>query len=153
MSYLATVRYRAGRFRTMRHASLRCLCFDLVRFSEKLGKLLVPNARNFSGALPASGRGAVPSTGCARGYGRCTADRRPVLGIDAVPPPAALAGCQSPVSGTRHETRRFVREALPLHVHPHSMLFVRHVHLTKCLVIQRHFPCRERRRLPDPTTS
>ena len=122
-------------------------------FLRKARKLFWLRARNFSGALPASGRGAVPSTGCARGYGRCTADRRPVLGIGAVPPPAALAGCQSPVSGTRHETRRSVREALPLHVRPHSMLFVRHVHPTKCLVIQKRFPCRERRRLPDPTTS
>ena len=81
--------------------------------SSESSWLLVRHARNFSGALPASGRGAVPSTGFAQGSGRCAADRRPVLGIGAVPPPAALAGWQSPVSGTRLETRRWCEKRFP----------------------------------------
>ena len=102
---------------------------------------------------PAGGRFRPPAALGAEAAARLTA--APFWASASYRPPVALAGCQSAVSGTstRLETRRLVREAFPLHVRPHSMLFVRHVHPTKCLVIQRHFPCRERRRLPDPTTS
>ena len=93
------------------------------------------------GARPASGRGGSAHR-LRSGLRPRAADRRPVLGIGigAVPPPAATAGCQSPVSGTGLEPRRLVREALSLHYsrpHVHAMLLARNKHRTECLAIQR----------------
>ena len=88
------------------------------------------------GARPASGRGGSADR-LRSGLRPRAADRRPVLGIGAVPPPAAPAGCQSPVSGTGLKTRRSVREALSLHSRPHAMLLARNKHRTECLAIQR----------------
>ena len=88
------------------------------------------------GARPASGRGGSAHR-LRSGLRPRAADRRPVLGIGAVPPPAAPAGCQSPVSGAGLETQRLVREALSLHARPHAMLFAGNKHRTECLAIQR----------------
>ena len=101
-------------------------------------------------ALLASGRGSSAQR-LRSGLRPCAADRRPALGIGAVPPPAAPAGCQSSVSGTVLETHRLVREALPLHARPHAMLLARNKHRTECLVIQRCFACRGSR--PAQTTN
>ena len=106
---MTTSRLASAR-RTLRDGSRQCLCFDLVRFSEKpRGSLLWFRARNVSGALPVSDRGAVPSFRPSASLGaqaaaaaRLTAAPFWGIGIGAVPPPAALAGCQSLVSGTRH---------------------------------------------------
>ena len=80
-----------------------------VARSQNLLRRLCLHGRNFKyGALLASGRGGSAHR-LRSGLRPRAADRRPVLGIGAVPPPAAPAGCQSPVSGTGLKTRRLVR--------------------------------------------
>ena len=108
-----------------------------VARSQKLLRRLCLHGRNSGySALLASGRGGSAHR-LRSGLRPRAADRRPVLGIGAVPPPAAPAGCQSPVSGAGLETQRLVREALSLHSRPHAMLLARNKHRTECLAIQR----------------
>ena len=109
-----------------------------VARAQKLIRRLCSAVGTFGiGARPASGRGGSAHR-LRSGLRPRTADRRPVLGIiGAVPPPAAPAGCQSPVSGTGLEPQRLVREALPLHARPHAILLARNKHRTECLAIQR----------------
>ena len=130
----------AERVRTISHESLQCLCFERrsqSRCSQKLAQKTLLDGQNFwIGARPASGRGGSAHR-LRSGLRPRAADRRPVLGIGAVPPPAAPAGCQSPVSGTGLETRRSVREAPSLQSRPHAMLLARNKHRTECLAIQR----------------
>ena len=130
----------AERVRTISHESLQCLCFERrsqSRCSQKLAQKTLLDGQNFwIGARPASGRGGSAHR-LRSGLRPRAADRRPVLGIGAVPPPAAPAGCQSPVSGAGLETQRLVREALSLHSRPHAMLLARNKHRTECLAIQR----------------
>ena len=127
-------------FTSISHESLQCLCFERrsqSRCSQKFAQKTLLDGRNFwIGARPASGRGGSAHR-LRSGLRPRAADRRPVLGIGAVPPPAAPAGCQSPVSGTGLETRRLVREAPSLHSRPHAMLLARNKHRTECLAIQR----------------
>ena len=112
-----------------------------VARSQKLLRRLCLHGRNSGySALLASGRGTSAHR-LRSGLRPRAADCRPVLGIGAVPPPAAPAGCQSPVSGTGLESQRLVREALPLHARPHAMLLAHNKHRTECLVIQRFFAC------------
>ena len=130
----------AGRVRTISYESLQCLCFERrsqSRSRSEIDQKTLLGGRNFwIGARPASGRGGSAHR-LRSGLRPRAADRRPVLGIGAVPPPAAPAGCQSPVSGTGLETRRLVREAPSLHSRPHAMLLARNKHRTECLAIQR----------------
>ena len=130
----------AERVRTISHESLQCLCFERrsqSRSRSEIDQKTLLGGRNFwIGARPASGRGGSAHR-LRSGLRPRAADRRPVLGIGAVPPPAAPAGCQSPVSGTGLETRRLVREAPSLHSRPHAMLLARNKHRTECLAIQR----------------
>ena len=130
----------AERVRTISHESLQCLCFERLPPSRSLSEIAqktLPHGRNSGySALLASGRGSSAQR-LRSGLRPCAADRRPALGIGAVPPPAAPAGCQSSVSGTGVETHRLVREALPLHRRPHAMLLARNKHRTECLAIQR----------------
>ena len=130
----------AERVRTISHESLQCLCFERRSQSRSLSEIdqkTLLGGRNFwIGARPASGRGGSAHR-LRSGLRPRAADRRPVLGIGAVPPPAAPAGCQSPVSGAGLETQRLVREALSLHSRPHAMLLARNKHRTECLAIQR----------------
>ena len=141
----------AERVKTISHESLQCLCSER-RSSKSLARRGLCSTIDFfgCGALPASDRGGSAHR-LRSGLRPRAADRRPVLGIGSVPPPAAPAGCQSPVSGTRLETRRLVREALTLHARPHALLLARNKHRTECLVIQRCFACRESR--PAQTTN
>ena len=140
--HYAIVLCGAERVRTMSHESLQCLCFERRRsqsrsFSEIAQETLLHGWNFGYSALPASGRGGSAHRLRSGLRPRAAADRRPVLGIGAVSPPAAPAGCQSPVSGTGLETRRFVRDALPLNARPHAMLLARNKHRMECLAIQR----------------
>ena len=110
--------------------------FPKSLLSEIAQKTLLGGRNFWIGARPASGRGGSAHR-LRSGLRPRAADRRPVLGIGAVPPPAAPAGCQSPVSGAGLETQRLVREALSLHSRPHAMLLARNKHRTECLAIQR----------------
>jgi len=136
------------------HESLQCLCFErlpqVAALRNSLRRLCLHGRNSGYSALLASGRGSSAHR-LRSGLRPCAADRRPALGIGAVPPPAAPAGCQSSVSGTGLETHRLVREALPLHARPHAMLLARNKHRTECLVIQRCFACRGSR--PAQTTN
>ena len=111
----------AGRVRTISHESLQCLCFERRSQSRSLSeiaqKTLLHGRNSGYSARPAFDRGGSAHR-LRSGLRPCAADRRPVLGIGAVPPPAASAGCQSPVSSTGLETRRLVREALPCTLAP-----------------------------------
>ena len=150
--HYAIVLYRAERFKMISHESLQRLCFER-RSSKSLARrrLTLFHDRNFGyGALPASDRGGSAHR-LRSGLWPRAADRRPVLGIGAVPPPAAPAGCQSPVSGTGLETRRLVREALPLNARPHAMLLARNKHRTKVSSYRGDLPVGEVVPLKPPT--
>ena len=74
-----------------------------VARSQKLLRRLCLHGRNsgYSALLASGSRGGSAHRLQRSGLRPRAADRRPVLGIGAVPPPAAPAGgCQSPVSGT-----------------------------------------------------
>ena len=107
----------AERVRTISHESFQCLCFERRSQSRSLSEVaqntLLHGRNSGYSALPASGRGGSAHRLRSGRLRPRAADRRPVLGIGAVSPPAAPAGCQSPVSGTGLDTRRLVREALP----------------------------------------
>jgi len=119
--HCAIVLCGAERVRTIRHETLQCLCFERrsqSRCSHKFAQKTLLGGRAFGhGARPASGRGGSAHR-LRSGLRPRAADRRPVLGIGAVPPPTAPAGCQSPVWHRARNPEVGARSAFPALSHP-----------------------------------